>query len=112
MGGETTGAWEQAGQPWTSGLKAWILLEACWVSGVEGPVGLSKNLLSCGPVTCGQLGSLFSHVHGYPQDHTLGKDIRSPGEIPPCQGHTLTTTTTKVVLLGHKQCLFCQCLQV
>lgn len=83
VGGETTGSWEQAGQPWTSGLKAWILLEACWVSGVEGPVVLSKNPLSCGPVTCGQLGSLFSHVHGYPQNHTLGERYQEPRRNPP-----------------------------
>lgn len=62
-------------------------------------------------MTCGQLGSLFSHVRGYPQDHTLGEGFRSPGGIPFCQGHTLTTTTTtKVVLLDHKP--FCQRLQV
>lgn len=35
MGGETTHAWEQAGQTWASGLKGWISLEACWASRVD-----------------------------------------------------------------------------
>lgn len=49
---------------------------------VEGPLGLSKNPLSCGPVTCGQLGSLFSHVRRYPQDYTLGGRCQEPGWNP------------------------------